>query len=153
MSVTEDDLPTVETPTSPNVSPLDSLSVDSQSQHIPAKPEGDQRGAAPSPSMPIIKVQPFIHGEVTCLSVSQSEASSSSALRFDFGLSLTSSLRKQKNCFVEIVFFMSQQKTSLSRAGSPGCCLIVAIYWWCCASPWLLFSPWASASVVSSYFQ
>lgn len=65
MSVTEDDLPPVQTPTSPNVSPLDSLSVDSQSQTLAAKPEDDRREAAPSPGMPIIKVQPFIRGEVT----------------------------------------------------------------------------------------
>lgn len=65
VSVTEDDLPAVETPTTLNVSPLDSLSVDSQSQNLPAKPEDDRREAAPSAGMPVIKVQPFIHGEVT----------------------------------------------------------------------------------------
>lgn len=65
VSVTEDDLPAVQTPTSPNVSPLDSLSVDSQSQSVAAKDEPGE--AAPSPAMPVIKVQPFIRGEVTCL--------------------------------------------------------------------------------------
>lgn len=67
VSVTEDDLPAVETPTSPNVSPLDGLSVDSQSQTLPADPEDARPPAAPGPGMPVIKVQPFIRGEVTCL--------------------------------------------------------------------------------------
>lgn len=65
VSVTEDDLPTVETPTTLNVSPLDSHSVDSQSENVPATPEEHQQAAASSPSMPVTKVQPFIHGEVT----------------------------------------------------------------------------------------
>lgn len=65
VSVTEDDLLAVETPTTLNVSPPDSRSVDSQSENVPATPEEHKRAAAPSPSMPVTKVQPFIHGEVT----------------------------------------------------------------------------------------
>lgn len=65
VSVTEDDLPAVETPTSPTVSPLDGLSVDGQSHAVPADPEDERRGAAPSPGMAVINVQPFVHGEVT----------------------------------------------------------------------------------------
>ncbi|TWW80273.1 Transmembrane protease serine 3 [Takifugu flavidus] len=60
VSVTEDDLPAVETPTTLNVSPLDSLSVDSQSQKLPANGEDARREAAPSAGMPVIKVQPFM---------------------------------------------------------------------------------------------
>ncbi|KAM9346899.1 transmembrane protease serine 3 [Symphorus nematophorus] len=59
VSVTEDDLPTVETPNTLNVSPLGSLAADPQSEEVdPATPEHNK---APSPSMPITKVQPFIH--------------------------------------------------------------------------------------------
>lgn len=56
--MTEEDLPTVETPNTLNVSPLGSFAADPQSEDDPAKP-----AAAPSPGMPITKVQPFIHGE------------------------------------------------------------------------------------------
>ncbi|XP_041807066.1 transmembrane protease serine 3 [Chelmon rostratus] len=56
VSVTEEDLPTVETPNTLNVSPLGSFAADPQSEDDPAKP-----AAAPSPGMPITKVQPFIH--------------------------------------------------------------------------------------------
>lgn len=56
--MTEEDLPSVETPNTLNVSPLGSFAADSQSENDPAKPP-----AAPSPTMPITKVQPFIHGE------------------------------------------------------------------------------------------
>lgn len=92
--VTEDDLPAVETPTSPNVSPLDSLSVDSQSQEVPAKPEDEQREAAHSPAMPIIKVQPFIRGEVTCLPSANQK--SPAALRSQTQLLSDSDLVTQK---------------------------------------------------------
>ncbi|XP_042283245.1 transmembrane protease serine 3, partial [Thunnus maccoyii] len=62
VSVTEEDLPTVETPTTLNVSPLGSFAAaDPQSENDPAKPEEPQRPAAPSPSMPITKVQPFLN--------------------------------------------------------------------------------------------
>lgn len=94
MPVTEDDLPAVETPTSPNVSPLDSLSVDSQSQEVPAKPEDEQREAAHSPAMPIVKVQPFIRGEVTCLPSANQK--SPAALRSQTQLLSDSDLVNQK---------------------------------------------------------
>ncbi|XP_019955253.2 transmembrane protease serine 3 [Paralichthys olivaceus] len=60
VSVTEDDLPTVETPNTVNVSPLGSFTAVSLSENTTAKPEEPQSPAAPSPTMPITKVQPFI---------------------------------------------------------------------------------------------
>ncbi|KAM6978155.1 LOW QUALITY PROTEIN: transmembrane protease serine 3 [Tautogolabrus adspersus] len=60
VSVTEEDLPTVETPNTLNVSPLGSFDADAQSENEPAKPEESKPPAAPSPSMPITKVQPFM---------------------------------------------------------------------------------------------
>ncbi|KAM7380959.1 hypothetical protein PAMP_004223 [Pampus punctatissimus] len=56
VSVTEEDLPIVETPNTANVSPLGSFTADPQSEKESAK-EG---AAASSPTMPITKVQPFL---------------------------------------------------------------------------------------------
>ncbi|XP_049904178.1 uncharacterized protein LOC126392676 [Epinephelus moara] len=61
VSVTEEDLPTVETPNTLNVSPLGSFAADPESGGHPAKLEEPQPPAAPSLTMPITKVQPFIH--------------------------------------------------------------------------------------------
>ncbi|XP_028248739.1 transmembrane protease serine 3 isoform X2 [Parambassis ranga] len=61
VSVTEEDLPTVETPNTLNVSPLSSFATDPQSEKDPAKALEVQPSAAPSTGMPITKVQPFIH--------------------------------------------------------------------------------------------
>ncbi|XP_029315167.1 transmembrane protease serine 3 [Cottoperca gobio] len=61
VSVTEEDLPTVETPNTLNVSPLGSFAADPQLEDNSAKPEDPRPPAAPSPTMPITKVQPFIH--------------------------------------------------------------------------------------------
>nr|XP_046259662.1 transmembrane protease serine 3 [Scatophagus argus] len=62
VSVTEEDLPTVETPNTLNVSPLGSLAAVPRSENDSAKPEEPKPPAAPpSPTMPITKVQPFIH--------------------------------------------------------------------------------------------
>ncbi|XP_031725830.1 transmembrane protease serine 3 [Anarrhichthys ocellatus] len=58
VSVTEEDLPTVETPKTLNVSPLGSFA---QSENHSTKPEEPRPPAAPSPTMPITKVQPFIN--------------------------------------------------------------------------------------------
>ncbi|XP_068186334.1 transmembrane protease serine 3 [Antennarius striatus] len=64
VSVTEDDLPTVETPNTLIVSPLGTPAPDSQSEDDSAKPEEEpQRPVASSPNMPITKVQPFIHDD------------------------------------------------------------------------------------------
>ncbi|KAG7259937.1 hypothetical protein CRUP_014146 [Coryphaenoides rupestris] len=57
VSVTDDDLPTVETPTTLNVSPLGSPP---ESPAPPAAEEGHP-GASASPAMPITKVQPFMN--------------------------------------------------------------------------------------------
>ncbi|KAI3356610.1 hypothetical protein L3Q82_017812, partial [Scortum barcoo] len=56
VSVTEEDLPTVETPNTLNVSPLGSFAADPQSENDSAK-----HPVVPSLTMPITKVQPFIH--------------------------------------------------------------------------------------------
>ncbi|KAM4558359.1 transmembrane protease serine 3 isoform 2-T2 [Odontesthes bonariensis] len=61
VSVTEEDLPTVETPNTLNVSPLGSFVTDLQSEKDPFKSAESQPPAAPSPTMPITKVQPFIN--------------------------------------------------------------------------------------------
>ncbi|XP_058477332.1 transmembrane protease serine 3 isoform X2 [Solea solea] len=61
VSVTEEDLPTVETPSTVNVSPLGSFTADSQSDNNSARPEDLQ--PAPSPTMPVTKVQPFMRDE------------------------------------------------------------------------------------------
>ncbi|KAM3862203.1 transmembrane protease serine 3 [Diretmus argenteus] len=52
VSVTDEDLPEVETPTTVNVSPIDNAVNDSATPELPA---------APSPTMPITKVQPFMN--------------------------------------------------------------------------------------------
>lgn len=62
--MTEEDLPTVETPNTLNVSSLSSFATDPQSEKDPAKALEVQPSAAPSTGMPITKVQPFIHGEI-----------------------------------------------------------------------------------------
>lgn len=61
--MTEEDLPTVETPNTLNVSPLGSFAAESQSDNNSANPEENKPPAAPSPTMPITKVQPFMTGE------------------------------------------------------------------------------------------
>lgn len=61
--MTEEDLPTVETPNTLNVSPLGSFAADSHSDNDSTKPEELQPPAASSPTMPITKVQPFMTGE------------------------------------------------------------------------------------------
>ncbi|XP_068602085.1 transmembrane protease serine 3 [Brachionichthys hirsutus] len=62
VSVTEEDLPTVETPDTLIVSSLGSPTPDSQSGDHPAKPEEEPEAPAPpGPTMPITKVQPFTH--------------------------------------------------------------------------------------------
>lgn len=63
VSVTEEDLPSFETPNTLNFSPLGSFVAEPQSENDSAKPEEPQPLAATSPTMPITKVQPFIHGE------------------------------------------------------------------------------------------
>lgn len=135
MSVTEDDLPTVQTPTSPNVSPLDSLSVDSVSQNAASKHEDEQKEAAPSPNMPTIKVQPFIRGEVTCLPTANQEAPAAlrSQLLSDFYLST----HKIKIGLLKLLFYVSTEedfvKTWKSRLLSHrrylllALCLVVAV--------------------------
>ncbi|KAM9804820.1 transmembrane protease serine 3 [Neosynchiropus ocellatus] len=60
VSVTEEDLPVVETPNTVNVSPLGSF--ESPTEDLPAGPD-PLRQPAPSPGMPITKVQPFIAEE------------------------------------------------------------------------------------------
>lgn len=59
VSVTEEDLPNVETPTTLNVSPLGSP----PDSPVPPAAEEVQPGAPASPTMPITKVQPFMNGE------------------------------------------------------------------------------------------
>ncbi|XP_061923171.1 uncharacterized protein tmprss3a [Entelurus aequoreus] len=60
VSVTEEDLPTIETPNTINVSPLGSLNADSYSENKLSKPAESQTSTACSPTMPVTKVQPFI---------------------------------------------------------------------------------------------
>ncbi|XP_034042193.1 transmembrane protease serine 3 [Thalassophryne amazonica] len=60
VSLTEEDLPTVETPTTANVSPLGSYIASPQQEERPVSPEEPEVPAAPSPGMPITKVQPFM---------------------------------------------------------------------------------------------
>lgn len=62
VSVTDEDLPTVETPNTINISPI-SFNTDLQSEDNSPRPEDPQSQFAPSPAMPTIKVQPFIRGE------------------------------------------------------------------------------------------
>ncbi|XP_076011312.1 transmembrane protease serine 3 [Genypterus blacodes] len=61
VSVTEEDLPPIETPNTVNVSPLGSFCTESQPEIDPAKPTEPKPAAAPGPTMPITKVQPFIN--------------------------------------------------------------------------------------------
>ncbi|GLD51568.1 transmembrane protease serine 3, partial [Lates japonicus] len=63
VSVTEEDLPIVETPNTLNVSPLGSFAADPHSESNSAKPEEPHPPAAPSPTMPITKVQPFLQDD------------------------------------------------------------------------------------------
>ena len=73
VSVTEEDLPTVETPNTLNGSPLGSFVTVLQTENSSAKPEDTRPPAAPSAIMPITKVQPFMHGEPLTLFMSQHE--------------------------------------------------------------------------------
>ncbi|KAA8588454.1 hypothetical protein FQN60_001648, partial [Etheostoma spectabile] len=61
VSVTEEDLPTVETPNTLNVSPLGDFATYSELENGSANLEEPQHLAAPSATMPITKVQPFMH--------------------------------------------------------------------------------------------
>ncbi|CAG5866019.1 unnamed protein product, partial [Menidia menidia] len=63
VSVTEEDLPPVRTPTTLNVSPLGSFAADLQSEKEPSTSAELQPPPAPSPQMPITKVQPFLSEE------------------------------------------------------------------------------------------
>ncbi|XP_078795363.1 transmembrane protease serine 3 [Oryzias latipes] len=60
VSVTEEDLPAVETPTTLNVSPLDGSAADLQEDTDPPGPVESQPVAASAHSMPVTKVQPFL---------------------------------------------------------------------------------------------
>ncbi|XP_008436768.1 transmembrane protease serine 3 isoform X1 [Poecilia reticulata] len=63
VSVTEEDFPTVETPNTFIVSPLGSFIADFQPEKDPGNPEELHSQAAPSPTMPVTKVQPFVHAD------------------------------------------------------------------------------------------
>ncbi|KAM9365911.1 transmembrane protease serine 3 [Pholidichthys leucotaenia] len=63
ISVTEEDLPAVDTPNTLNVSTLGSLANESPSEKDLGNPAEPKSAAAPSPTMPITKVQPFIQEE------------------------------------------------------------------------------------------
>lgn len=63
MSVTEEDLPPVDTPTTLNVSPLGSFAAAAESQPEEEHQEEHQEERPPSPGMPVTKVQPFLAGE------------------------------------------------------------------------------------------
>lgn len=65
VSVTEEDLPPVDTPTTFNVSPLGSFAAAATAE---SQLEGEhqvksQEEQPPSPGMPVTKVQPFLAGE------------------------------------------------------------------------------------------
>lgn len=64
VSVTEEDLPTIETPNTVNVSPLGSFNADPQSENTLVRPEDSQPPPASSPTMPVTKVQPFLQGKM-----------------------------------------------------------------------------------------
>uniref|UniRef100_G3N9A0 Transmembrane serine protease 3a n=1 Tax=Gasterosteus aculeatus aculeatus TaxID=481459 RepID=G3N9A0_GASAC len=64
VSVTEEDLPTVETPNTLNISPLDSFV---QSEKQSTKLGDPQLTAIPSPTMPITRVQTFINVGLSCV--------------------------------------------------------------------------------------
>lgn len=59
VSVTEEDLPPVDTPTTFNVSPLGSFSAGAPE----SQPEEKNQEKPSSPGMPVTKVQPFLTGE------------------------------------------------------------------------------------------
>ncbi|XP_035994658.1 transmembrane protease serine 3 [Fundulus heteroclitus] len=61
VSVTDEDFPTVETPNALIVSPLGSFIADFQPENDPGKPAELHPPAATSPTMPVTKVQPFVH--------------------------------------------------------------------------------------------
>ncbi|XP_054878361.1 transmembrane protease serine 3 [Poeciliopsis prolifica] len=61
VSVTEEDFPTVETPNTLIISPLGSFIADFQPEKDPGNPEELHSQAAASPTMPVTKVQPFVH--------------------------------------------------------------------------------------------
>nr|XP_054602403.1 uncharacterized protein tmprss3a [Nothobranchius furzeri] len=61
VSVTEEDLPTVETPNTLNISPLGSFITDVQPEKPPITSEELQPPATPSSAMPVTKVQPFMN--------------------------------------------------------------------------------------------
>ncbi|XP_038150078.1 transmembrane protease serine 3 isoform X2 [Cyprinodon tularosa] len=61
VSVTEEDLSTVDTPDTLFASHDPSLKADFHTEKDPAKPTDPQPPAAPSPTMPVTKVQPFIN--------------------------------------------------------------------------------------------
>lgn len=63
VSVTEEDLPPVDTPTTFNVSPLGSFAAAAESQPEEEHQEEPQEEQPPSPGMPVTKVQPFLAGE------------------------------------------------------------------------------------------
>ncbi|XP_028992204.3 transmembrane protease serine 3 [Betta splendens] len=65
VSVTEEDLPPVDTPNTLNVSPLGSFAAEPQSDNNFAECEKPQHRAARSPTLPVTKVQPFISEEET----------------------------------------------------------------------------------------
>ncbi|XP_052348606.1 junction-mediating and -regulatory protein-like [Oncorhynchus keta] len=65
VSVTDDDLPTVDTPTTLNVSSLDSPNDTPLPDTAKPEPTTEPKApppAPPSPAMPITKVQPFMNG-------------------------------------------------------------------------------------------
>ena len=67
VSVTEEELPSVETPNTLNVSPLGSPT---ESPTTAKEPRGAEEGppkAPSSPTMPVTKVQPFMNGEAKAL--------------------------------------------------------------------------------------
>ncbi|KAM6934114.1 transmembrane protease serine 3 [Xenentodon cancila] len=61
VSVTEEDLPTVETPNTLNVSPLGSRATDILSEKNITESTETQPPATPTQTMPVTKVQPFIN--------------------------------------------------------------------------------------------
>uniref|UniRef100_A0A3Q2ZJZ9 Transmembrane serine protease 3 n=1 Tax=Kryptolebias marmoratus TaxID=37003 RepID=A0A3Q2ZJZ9_KRYMA len=63
VSVTEEDLPTVETPNTLIVSPLGSFITDLEPEKDSTDPQELQPPVAASPTMPITKVQPFIQDD------------------------------------------------------------------------------------------
>lgn len=66
--VTEEDLRTVGTPNTVNVSPLSSGAATLQLENDPVKPEEPKPPTAPSPTTRINKVQQFLDGEPSTVS-------------------------------------------------------------------------------------